>query len=118
VPTIFLSLKINKKHLKMNQIKHILLGLLGTFCLMLIWGLIEPYLIDTERYALTADLICLNLAGLIAFSVQKIRPLEWWKADFAQKVRHTGLWVWLVPLSALILGMVLWWRTYDTGLIH
>lgn len=67
---------------------------------------------------LLTNLICLNLAGLIAFSVQKIRPLEWWKADFAQKVRHTALWVWLVLLSALILGMVLWWRTYDTGLIH
>lgn len=67
---------------------------------------------------LITNLICLNLAGLIAFSVQKIRPLEWWKADFAQKVRHTALSVWLVLLSALILGMVLWWRTYDAGLIH
>lgn len=67
---------------------------------------------------LLTNLICLNLAGLIAFSVQKIRPLEWWKADFAQKVRHTALWVWLVLLSALILGIVFWWKTYDTGLIH
>lgn len=67
---------------------------------------------------LLTNLICLNLAGLIAFSVHKIRPLEWWKADFAQKVRHTALWVWLVLLSALILGIVFWWKTYDTGLIH
>lgn len=67
---------------------------------------------------LLTNLICLNLAGLIAFSVQKIRPGKLWKADFAQKVRHTALWVWLVLLSALILGMVLWWRTYATGLIH
>lgn len=33
----------------MNKIKYILLGLLGTFCLIIIWGLLEPYLIDTEE---------------------------------------------------------------------
>ena len=32
----------------MKKIKFALLGLLGVFGLLLIWGLIEPYLIDTE----------------------------------------------------------------------
>lgn len=67
---------------------------------------------------LLTNLICLNLAGLIAFSVQNIRPQKWSKADFAQKVRHTAFWVWLVLLSTLILGIVLWWRTYNQGLMH
>lgn len=33
----------------MKKIKYALLGLLGVFGLLLIWGLIEPYLIDTEE---------------------------------------------------------------------
>lgn len=33
----------------MNKIKYALFGLLGVFGLLLAWGLIEPYLIDTEE---------------------------------------------------------------------
>lgn len=33
----------------MKKIKYTLLGLLGIFCLLLFWGLLEPYLIDTEE---------------------------------------------------------------------
>jgi hypothetical protein len=33
----------------MKKIKYTLLGLLGMFCLLLFWGLLEPYLIDTEE---------------------------------------------------------------------
>lgn len=61
---------------------------------------------------LLTNLICLNLAGLITFSAQNIRPEKWWKADFAQKVRHIAFWVWFVLLSALMLGILLWWRNY------
>ncbi|HAJ59614.1 MAG TPA: TIGR00341 family protein [Cyanobacteria bacterium UBA8543] len=61
---------------------------------------------------LLTNLICLNLAGLITFSAQNIRPGKWWQADFAQKVRHTAFWVWFVLLSALMLGILLWWKNY------
>jgi len=61
---------------------------------------------------LLTNLICLNLAGLITFSVQKIRPRKWQEADFAQKVRHTAFWIWFVLLSALMLGILLWWKNY------
>ncbi len=61
---------------------------------------------------LLTNLICLNLAGLITFSVQKIRPGKWREADFAQKVRHIAFWIWFVLLSALMLGILLWWRNY------
>ena len=33
----------------MKKIKYTLLGLLGIVCLLLFWGLLEPYLIDTEE---------------------------------------------------------------------
>ncbi|WP_254566793.1 metallophosphoesterase [Oscillatoria sp. HE19RPO] len=33
----------------MKTIKYTLLGLLGIFCLILFWGLLEPYLIDTKQ---------------------------------------------------------------------
>ena len=61
---------------------------------------------------LLTNLICLNLAGLITFSAQNIRPGKWWQADFAQKVRHTAFWVWFVLLSALMFGILLWWKSY------
>jgi uncharacterized hydrophobic protein (TIGR00341 family) len=62
---------------------------------------------------LLTNLICLNLAGLITFLVQKIRPRKWWEANFAQKVRHTAFWVWFVLLSALMLGILLWWKNHQ-----
>jgi len=33
----------------MKKIKYILLSLVGLFCLLVIWGLIEPYILDTEE---------------------------------------------------------------------
>lgn len=33
----------------MKQLKYLLLALLGVVGLLLIWGLIEPYVIDTEE---------------------------------------------------------------------
>jgi uncharacterized hydrophobic protein (TIGR00341 family) len=67
---------------------------------------------------LLTNLICLNLAGLITFSVQKIRPRKWWEANFAQKVRHTAFWVWFVLLSALMLGILLWWKNHQVYSMH
>jgi predicted MPP superfamily phosphohydrolase len=33
----------------MKKIKYILLGLVGLFCFLIIWGLVEPYILDTEE---------------------------------------------------------------------
>ncbi|MEQ9550842.1 MAG: hypothetical protein RIM23_14655 [Coleofasciculus sp. G3-WIS-01] len=33
----------------MKKIKYILLGLVGLFCFLLIWSLIEPYILDIEE---------------------------------------------------------------------
>lgn len=56
------------------------------------------------------NLICLNLAGVIAFSVQKLHPEKWWEAYKAQKLTRNALWLWFVLLSVLIMGILLWQR--------
>jgi len=51
------------------------------------------------------NLICINLAGVLTFLVQGVRPLQWWEAKRARRatVRAIAIWsVLLVALAALI----------------
>lgn len=59
---------------------------------------------------LLTNLICLNFAGVITFWIQKVQPGTWWEATKAKKVTRLALWVWMILLSALILGLGWWWR--------
>lgn len=56
------------------------------------------------------NVIGLNVAGAIAFWIQKIQPGKWWEAHQAKKITRLALWLWLVLLSALMLGIGWWWR--------
>lgn len=57
---------------------------------------------------LLTNLICLNFAGVIAFSLQKIHPLKWWEAYQAKKVTRAAFGLWFVLLTALLIGIMLW----------
>ena len=59
---------------------------------------------------LLVNLICLNFAGVITFSIQKVQPGTWWEATQAKKITRLALWVWMILLSALILGLGWWWK--------
>jgi len=52
-----------------------------------------------------ANVICVNLAGIVTFSLQGIRPATWWEKSKAGKAKPRALiiWVSLLVLLALIL---------------
>jgi uncharacterized hydrophobic protein (TIGR00341 family) len=52
------------------------------------------------------NLICVNLAGVITFLVQGIRPASWWEKDRAKKATRIAIGLWVVLLAGLI-GMIL-----------
>lgn len=58
------------------------------------------------------NLVCLNLAGVLTFSVQDIRPGEWWLASQAQKATNAAYFLWFGLLFVVITSIVFWRRTH------
>lgn len=52
------------------------------------------------------NLICINLAGVITFVVQGVRPRTWWEAKKAKKAVQISIVTWLVLL--VILAVIIW----------
>lgn len=52
------------------------------------------------------NLICVNLAGVLTFLVQGIRPLTWWEAKKARKASQRAILIWTILLAALVLLLV------------
>ena len=50
-----------------------------------------------------ANLICVNLAGVVTFILQGVRPRTWWEADQAQKATIKAAIIWSGLLLALII---------------
>jgi uncharacterized hydrophobic protein (TIGR00341 family) len=84
-----------------------LLPPLVTFGLMLGGGHPGPALGALSLFLV--NLICVNLAGVITFLVQGIRPASWWEKDRAQKATRIAIGLWVLLLAGLI-GMILWLR--------
>lgn len=55
---------------------------------------------------LLANLICLNLAAVVTFRVQGIRPATWWEQDRAAKATRIAILLWAALLATLV-GLVL-----------
>jgi uncharacterized membrane protein len=53
------------------------------------------------------NLICVNLAGVVTFIAQGIRPLTWWEADRAKKAARFAIIVWTSLLFALVIFILL-----------
>ncbi len=51
---------------------------------------------------LTVNLICINIAGVVTFLVQGIRPINWWEAKKAKKATYKAIFIWIVLLTALL----------------
>jgi uncharacterized hydrophobic protein (TIGR00341 family) len=49
-----------------------------------------------------ANIICLNLAGVVTFLVQGIRPLSWYEKERARKATLRAALVWTVLLAVLV----------------
>ena len=57
-------------------------------------------------YIFLIILICVNLAGVLTFLIQGIRPLTWWEATKAKKATRIALIIWaflLITLAIMIL---------------
>ena len=49
-----------------------------------------------------ANVICLNLAGVVTFLAQGIQPLSWWEKEKARKATLRAAVVWVVLLAVLV----------------
>ncbi|HYW33798.1 MAG TPA: TIGR00341 family protein [Balneolaceae bacterium] len=53
------------------------------------------------------NLICINLAGIVTFLIQGVRPREWWEEQKAEKAARTAIIIWLILL--IIFGFIIWY---------
>ena len=51
---------------------------------------------------LVTNLICINLAGVVTFIVQGIRPRRWWEAKKAKKASRYAIIIWTILLILLV----------------
>lgn len=56
---------------------------------------------------LITNLICINLAGVIVFYVQGVRPRKWWEVEKARKASRRALVIWSILLAALVVVIYL-----------
>jgi uncharacterized hydrophobic protein (TIGR00341 family) len=49
------------------------------------------------------NFICVNLAGVVTFLLQGIRPLTWWEANRAKKATRKAIILWTILLILLVL---------------
>ncbi len=54
-----------------------------------------------------ANVICVNLAGVVTFSLQGIRPATWWEKSRAGRAKRRAFVIWLSLLAALAV-LVIW----------
>ncbi len=56
---------------------------------------------------LLTTLISINLAGVLAFLIQGVRPMRWWEAKQARAATRIAIMFWVLALSALVLVILL-----------
>ena len=54
-----------------------------------------------------ANVICVNLAGIVTFALQGIRPATWWEKSKAGKAKRRSLAIWISLL--ILLALILLW---------
>ncbi|NGP76979.1 TIGR00341 family protein [Balneolaceae bacterium YR4-1] len=52
------------------------------------------------------NLICINLAGVVTFLLQGVRPRSWWEAEKAKKATRYAIVIWFVLL--VIFAVLIW----------
>lgn len=51
---------------------------------------------------MATNLICVNLAGVLTFLIQGVRPNRWWEAERARRATRIAIGVWTLLLAALV----------------
>lgn len=57
--------------------------------------------------ALLLNLICVNLAGVVTFLIQGIRPVSWWEKGQAVKATRIAIGLGLALLAGLVVIILL-----------
>ncbi|MHC4945087.1 MAG: TIGR00341 family protein [Planctomycetota bacterium] len=77
-----------------------LLPPLAVFGLMLGSGWVSESL--NALLLFVANIICVNLAGIIAFFIQGVSPRTWWESNKAKRATRIGITIWLIMLIVLV----------------
>lgn len=77
----------------------------------LLLGAGYPGLAGQAALLLLANLICVNLAGVVTFMLQGVRPISWWEANQARRATRIAILIWAALLLALVSAIVLSQRT-------
>lgn len=75
-------------------------------------GYLEPAAL--AGMLVTVNLICINLAGVVTFLVQGVRPNRYWEAEQARRATATAILVWTALLALLVF---LIWRVFGLQLV-
>jgi len=70
-----------------------------------------PHLSAGALLLTSANVICINLAGVVTFFLQGVRPRNWWEAEQAKSRTLNAMLLWAV-LLAVLLGII--WFTQTT----
>lgn len=92
----------------------VLIGVMVSVALMpplVVFGLLlgsGNLLLASQALELVAvNMICINLAGVVTFLVQGVRPLNWWQASKAKKATRYAIMIWIVLLACLTVLLML-----------
>ncbi len=72
---------------------------LVTFGMLLGTGMLQPAL--GALLLVTANVVCVNLAGVAMFVAYGVRPRSWWEAERARTATRTAAAIWVLLLGAL-----------------
>jgi len=53
-----------------------------------------------------ANIICINLAGVVTFLLQGVRPRTWWEAEKARRFSRNAIFFWILALAILALAIL------------
>jgi uncharacterized membrane protein len=56
---------------------------------------------------LATNVVCVNLAAVVTFLAQGIRPKTWWEAERARKATHRAVLAWTLVLIVLVILIVI-----------
>jgi uncharacterized hydrophobic protein (TIGR00341 family) len=54
-----------------------------------------------------SNVACVNLAGVVTFLAQKIRPRAWWEAEYAERASRIALSLWVAAVTLLLAAILL-----------
>ena len=87
----------------------VLIGVMVSVALMpplVVFGLLlgsGNYILSIMALELVAiNMICINIAGVVTFLFQGLRPLNWWEASKAKKATRYAIITWVILLIILI----------------